>query len=497
MNPTLYACIHIAEFPAQALLRLRPDLQGQPVAVLEGRAPHEFICSLNSAARRLGVTCGMTRLDGETIPGLQLLTRSSETEAAARAVVLECAARFAPHIEEASQGTACAFVLDIGGTERLFGPPEHVAERLRAAFASIGLRASIAVSVNYETARIKAAASRGISVIPADAEAAALAKLSLAYLNLPQDAQETFAIWGIRTMGELAALPEVELISRMGQQARAWRQAAWGELPHMFQPIEPEFALREFCAFEDPIEQIDSLLFIGSRMIQSLVNRASGRALALALIHVRMNLEGGQTHERILRPAIPSSDPRFLLKLLQLEIAAHPPDAAVIALELHAEAGHCSTVQMGLFTPQLPEPSRLDVTIARIKAIVGEDRVGSPVLEDTHCSGAFHMEPLALTAPPQTHEPDVPRMALRRMRPPVPVNVSLHGHKPSAFRDGMSTYEITAAYGPWRSNGCWWATEKWNIEEWDVLAARRDGPPIACLLVRDQRNEWQLEAMYD
>lgn len=497
MNPTLYACIHVAEFPAQALLRLRPDLQGQPVAVLEGRAPHEFICSLNAAARRLGVACGMTRLDGEGVPTLRLLARSPETEVAARAVLLECAARFSPRIEEAGQGTACAVVLDIAGTERLFGPPEHVAERLRSSLAAIGLRASVAVSVNYETARIKAAASRGISVIPAEAEAAALAKLPLTYLNLPEDAQETFAIWGIRMLGELAALPEVELIARMGQQARVWRQAAWGELPHMFQPIEPEFTLCEFCAFDDPIEQIDSLLFIGSRMIQSLVNRAAERALALALIHVRMKLENGQMHERILRPALPSADSRFLLKLLQLEIGAHPPNAAVIALELHAEAGHCSTVQMGLFTPQTPEPSRLDVTLARIRAIVGEDRVGSPVLEDSHRPGAFHMEPLTLNPSPQTHEPDAPRMALRRMRPPVPVNVSLHAQKPSAFRDGISSFEITAAYGPWRSNGCWWSTDKWNIEEWDVLAARRDGPPIACLLVRDQHNEWQLEAIYD
>ncbi|HEX8925532.1 MAG TPA: hypothetical protein VF786_07040, partial [Terriglobales bacterium] len=70
-------------------------------------------------------------------------------------------------------------------------------------------------------------------------------------------------------------------------------------------------------------------------------------------------------------------------------------------------------------------------------------------------------------------------------------------HSPAAFRDGANLFAVTAAFGPWRNSGCWWSTEKWSIEEWDVLATRSDGPPIACLLVRDQRNEWQLEAMYD
>ena len=105
-----------------------------------------------------------------------------------------------------------------------------------------------------------------------------------------------------------------------------------------------------------------------------------------------MELEGGRAHRLSIRPALPSMDRKFLLKLLQLEIAANPPPAAVVSLTLSAEAGQSSKVQLGLFAPQTPEPSRLDVTLARLKAIVGDDRVGSPVLEDTHRAGSFRME---------------------------------------------------------------------------------------------------------
>jgi protein ImuB len=499
MSPNaLYACVHAAEFPAQALLRLRLDLRSEPVAVIEGRPPKEYVCAMNRRALQKGAVVSMTRLDVEGIGGIRLLARSLETETAARSVLLECAARFSPRIEDAGRGTGCAFVLDISGMERLFGPPSQLAGRMRAALADAGFRVSIAVSANYDAARMKAAVTHGIAVIAEGEEAHALAKLHLASLELEEEPAETFALWGIRTLGELAVLPEVELITRLGRDAQTWRALARGSHAHTFQPIEPAFTLREFCEFETPVEQIDSLLFMGVRMIDCLVARAADRALSLSLLTAKMQLEGGLTHQCVLRPAIPSADRKFLLKLLQLEIAAHPPQAAVVALELTAEAGRSGTIQLGLFSPQMPEPSRLDVTLARLRAMVGDDRVGSPVLEDSHRAGSFRIETFALGAGAPVREPDVHRMALRHVRPYMPVRVVQRAARPAAFRDSDNHFEITAAYGPWRSSGSWWCEGEWDLEEWDVLAERGDGLFVACLLMRDcSRNEWRLEAYYD
>jgi protein ImuB len=503
MNQTLYACVQTDEFPTQALLRLQTELASQPVAVLDGRPPLQTVCSLNRSARLKGATFGMTRLEAESIPGLCLLTRSLETEAAARAVVLECAAYFSPRIEAVSTPTACACVLDIAGTERLFGSPEVLAGRLREAIAAAGLRVSVAVSSNFHTARIKAVATRGITVIPPGQEATALSKLPLDALDLLPDHAETLAIWGIRTLGQLAALPETELVVRLGPQALQWRDLARGALAHTFQPIEAEFTLREFCDFETPVEQIESLLFIGARMIDCLVARAGAHALSLASLVVHMELAGGRVYRRPIRPAIPTTDRKFLLKLLQLEIAAHPPQSAALSLTLSAEAGQRGKVQLGLFAPQTPEPSRLDVTIARLKAIAGEDRVGSPVLEDSHRPGSFGIESFTVSNPSRSIqssqvEPARPRIALRRMRPPVPVRVQLDAQQPVAFRTCDDVFKVSAAYGPWRSSGCWWSTDGWNTEEWDVLAKPSSGPSVACVLVRNcAQNQWLLEAFYD
>jgi protein ImuB len=495
---TLYAALYAAEFPAQALLRLRPDLQSKAVAILHGRTPQQSVCALNSHARRRGVTLGMTRLEAEELEGLLVLPRSEETEAAARAVFLECAAMFSPLIEEASEGTACTLVLDIAGTERLFGPPQKLAERLRSGLVIAGFHVSIAVSANYDAARMKAATTRGIVVITEGEEADALAKLPLSTLNLSNDHYETFVLWGIRTLDQLAALPEVDLLPRLGQQACRFRELALGKARHTFQRIEEKIQLKEFLEFDSHIEQMDSLFFICANMINSLVTRATERALSLALLTVHLDLEGGLIYERVIRPAVPSADRKFLLKLVQLEIAAYPPQAAVVTLSLSAEPGQSSKVQLGLFTPQIPEPSRLDVTLARLKTLVGNERVGSPVLEDTYQPGRFHIESFAVNAKVFERKPEPPRLALRRMRPPIAVGVILDAMRPIAFLNAEKHYEIVDAYGPWKTSGCWWSANGWDAEEWDVLANSADSESIACLLVLDRiRNMWLLEALYD
>ena len=90
------------------------------------------------------------------------------------------------------------------------------------------------------------------------------------------------------------------------------------------------------------------------------------------------------------------------------------------------------------------------------------------------------------------------RMARRRTRPVVPVHVVLRASEPASFRDKNNRYEVEAAYGPWRTAGCWWSENKWDEEEWDVLAQKDNGSPVVCLLVHDLKQEaWHLEALYD
>jgi protein ImuB len=506
MTPPLYIAVHIPEFATQAIVRLRPRLAHAPVVVLAGTPPLDQVCSASPHAVRLGITPGMTRAELETLPSLTVLCRSEPEEQATRAALLEAAGAFTPRIQLWScSPSAFAMVLDMTGTTLLFGSPQETVTRLASALAALRIVATLAASANVHTAVCLApSASKAPILVPPTKEKEFLHDLPLSALELTPPQSETLALWGLTTLGELAALPEVDLIVRLGQPGKRLRQLARGEHPHLFVHEQPLFTLEEFLSFDAPIELLDSLLFVLGPMLDQLLARARNRALALASVTLKLGLDGGGEHVRTVKPALPVLQREILLKLLHLDLQAHPPPAGVLSLHLHAEPGDSSKVQLGLFAPQLPEPLRLDVTLARIAALVGPDRVGRARLLDSHRPGDFAMEPFTVTsAKSKSEQPSqktTPRhaVALRRCRPPVPITMRLEAQRPSTFFLRGTRYTVQEAYGPWRKSGAWWSPEVWSHEEWDLHAQSQAGETLLCLLTQDLlQKHWHLEALYD
>ncbi|MGA8163208.1 MAG: DNA polymerase Y family protein [Acidobacteriaceae bacterium] len=504
----LYACVYVREFPAQAMVRMRPELRERPVAVLGGEAPRQWVCSKNARAHAMGVEAGMTRAEMEVFPTVALLPRARAEEASACAALLQAAGRFSPRVEDRSEEGCFCGVLDIAGTEKLFGASETLAKRLLQSIGMLGLRAAVVVSRNLHAAVCLARSLPvRVAVIPAEQEAAMLAPLPLTVLPLTPEQAETLARWGIAKLGDLAELPEKELIARLGQESRRLRQLARGEASHLLVPADPVLALEEQMELEAPVELLDSLLFVLGVLLDHLIARAASNLLALASVTVQLSLDGGGVHTRTVRPALPGNDRRLWLRLLHLDLQGHPPAAAILAIKLSAEPGSTSKVQMGLFTPELPEPDRLDVTLARLRAVVGDERVGRAVLEDTHQAEAFRMEPFAI--PEKATAASVPqaqaqaRSARRRLRPPEPVAMTLRERKPVSFFFRGKRYGVERAWGPWFFSGNWWGVECWSIEKWDVVARSEvDGTTICCVLARNPlrpatMGDWRMEELYD
>ena len=498
----LYACLYAKEFPAQVLLRLRPELHAKPCVVMEGEPPLQQVCSLNTKARQLGMNRGMTRVEVDTFPEPLVLARSMKAESATKAILLECAGAFSPRIEDRSGDTALLCGIDIAGTKSLFGPPEMLARSLLECVRSLGISARVIVSSNFHAAACLAQGlSQGspVRVIPSGEEATALAPLPLSVLDLTETPAETFALWGIHTLGVLAALPERELIARMGQEGKRLRQLARGELPHLFQPVDPIFTLDEQMELDSPVEFLDALLFVVSVLLDQLILRAKARVLALASVTITLTLDGGGSHTRTVRPALPTTDKQLWIKLIHLDLEAHPAQASILSVALHAEPGSTSKVQLGLFSPQLPEASRLDVTLARIRAIVGEDNVGRAVLQDTHAPEAFRVEPFTVPSGDSTvSATSLPRAALRQLRPAETASVTLRNARPAMFYFRQQRYAVEHAYGPWLAGGEWWNQTLWGMEQWDLVARAQDGSMLCCCMMRDlMQNRWQMAALYD
>lgn len=501
----LYACVYVREFPAQALLRLQPELHDKPCVVLEGEPPTETVCSLTTRARLLGLRRAMTKVEVNTFEGITVLRRSRRTEDAVRMILLECAGTFSPRVEDRSTNGIFVCALDIAGTESLFGPSLALAKQLRARLRSLGTVAFVTVSANLNTAVCIARGLAGkvpIQIIPQGEEAKALSSLPLTALDITEAHQDTFRAWGIRTVGALAALPEKSLISRLGQDARRLLQLARGEYPHLLQPVDVPFVLEEQVELDSPLEDLESLLFGLSTMLEQLVLRARSRVYALASVTITLRLDGGAIHQRTVNPRVATNDKQLWLKLLHLDLQSHPPQASILAVDLHAEPGATSKVQLGLFSPQLPEPGKLDVTLARITAIVGEGNVGQAVLNDTRRADDFHVEPFCVpsTDPVAADAPArlCPRLCLRVLRPAECATVELRCGRPHEVYFQSRRYMVEAAYGPWLSGGDWWNEAIWGNEQWDVIGRANDSAFLAARLARDFiQNDWRVAGLYD
>jgi protein ImuB len=498
----LYACLYAREFPAQALLRLRPELHNKPCVVMQGEAPTQSVCSLNRKAKLLQMTHGMTRIEVDTFSAPVILQRAPKMERIARDILLECAGSFSQLVEDRSEEAAFLCVLDISGTQGLFGPPEMLVRRLLQRVRSAGITACAAVSSNFHAAVLLARGlhpSLSLRCIAPGEEAEALASLPLSVLAISDTHAETFAQWGLHTVGMLAALPETGLIARMGQDGKRIRQMARGELEHLFQPVEPAFQLEERMELDTPVDLLEPLLFGVAVMLEQLILRVQARILALASITITLALDGPGTYARTIRPALPTNEKQIWIKLLHLDLAAHPPQAAILAVTLAAEPGSTSKVQQGLFCPQLPEATRLDVTLARIRAVVGEDCVGRAVLQDTHACEPFLIEPFTVEASETGAIVGArPHTSRRQLRPPEIVSITLRNSQPAMFFHREYRYTVERAYGPWLVSGDWWSATLWGFEQWDLVARSQDGAMLCCCMMRDlMRNQWQMAALYD
>ena len=394
----------------------------------------------------------------------------------------DLAAEFSPRIEETAPGTVGTVILDITGLERLFGSSREIAERL----ARTGAR--VAVAANPDAALHAARGFPGVTVLELGKEADALASLPVELLS-PADAMlEILDRWGIHTFGDLAGLPPLGVAERLGPEGVRLYQLARGQVTRPLRTAEPEPAFEEVLDLEHPIELLEPLAFVLSRMLDDLCRRLEARALAAQELRLLLRLDDGSDHARALRLPLPMLAPRAFLKLLYLDLSAHPPGAPILKVTLAVQPARPRPQQGGLYEPTAPRPEKLEVILARLAGLVGEDHVGSPELLDTHRPDAFRMVRFGVGSTVAAPRPARRTLAFRVFRPAFKIRVRLNGGQPAQI---AGHGKITAAAGPWRSSGDWWTTDPWDRDEWDVAVADK------LFRIYHEREEWFLQGVYD
>src|SRR5579863_8925960 len=351
---------------------------------------------------------------------------------------------FSPMVEQTATDTV---TLDVSGLDRLFGLPQDVAAAIARRATESGVKAAIALASNPDAAICAARGFPGASIIPYGDEAKFLGTLPLTLLAPSPELMETLARWGVRRFQDLAALPPLGIAERLGPEGLRLRELARGEAERKLLPIAESLRFDDEIELEYPVELLEPLAFLLARLLNGLCTRLATRALATNEIRLRLKLENRPTHESTLRLPVPSLDSKAFLKLLQLDLEAHPPAAPVVHVRLEVNPVKPQAAQNGLFVMAAPEPVRLELTLARIKAIVGEGRVGRPELPDTHRPGAFRMG----NGAPQIARSCKLELALRIFRPPRSARVTISsGHPRFIAAEGIRGQVLEVA-GPWRT----------------------------------------------
>ena len=218
--------------------------------------------------------------------------------------------------------------------------------------------------------------------------------------------------WGIRTLGEFAALPSADLSARLGRHGLAWQTIARGEDTRPLVPTRADERFDATLELEWPIEGLEPLSFVLTRLFEPLSTRLEARDRAAAALHIELGLVTRELHRRMLELPSPLRDVRTLRTLALLDLESHPPSAAIDRVTITIDPTPGRVLQHTLFTRPHPTPEQLSTLLARLGALMGQDRIGAPAMVDSYRPGAFAMKPFAID---QEHD-DQPQSTQRSQR---------------------------------------------------------------------------------
>src|SRR5438309_2228234 len=308
--------------------------------------------------------------------------------------------------------------------------------------------------------------------------------------------------WGIHTLGQLAALDKEELRNRLGADAvRLWERAN-GTATRLLKFVQPPETFQESFEFDHEIETAEPLLFILRRFLEQLALRLSAIYLVAQELTLRIgfsnnhtNASAARTYERVFKIPEPTNDVDHLFRMLQTYLENFKSEHPIVAVALTAQPIRPASQQFGLFETTLRNPQQLYETLARLSALLGSDRVGSPIKEETHRPDAFRMEPFSWEVgaidpnrPPSKDEKLC--IALRRFRPAAAA--SIFTSQDRHLQSDKIAGKVIDQSGPFLFSGNWWDEKSWARAEWDMQLENGD-----LIRAHEAEGTWKMDGIYD
>ncbi|WP_139983668.1 Y-family DNA polymerase [Nocardioides litoris] len=501
-----------------------------PAAVLSANIVE--VC--NAPARAEGVRRGHRRRDAQSrCPELALLPANPDLDARAFEPVLAAVEELRPGVAALRPG-----LLAVRAPGSWFGSEANAAATVCQVLVESGVwdvRLGIADDLFTAEQAARSAEAQGWRVVPPGGSGAFLRGLPVHVLegDGPQgrEAVSLFHRLGLRTLGELAALPGEAVEHRLGAYgASVWRRAR-GADPALFAARTPPPELDAEVVFEPPLDSVEAVTFSVRTTAERFLAQLARHQLVATGVRVEAEADGEVCSARTwLHPRHFSA--RDLVDRVHWQLQSGVPGAGVRS---RREAGVVrAPIERVRFLPEVCEPAAahgealwgsasddlVERGVARVQGMVGFEAVRRPVLQGGRGPAARQalvpwgeravgLRPVDRPWPGRVPGPAPVRVFAQQPVAEVvddagrPVVVSDRGAvtgEPRRFRFGGDAVEpslpwhpVTAWAGPWPVDEAWWTDGATGpTSRFQVVGA--DGR--AWLLVCAPGG-WSVEAGYD
>ncbi len=255
-----------------------PSLKGKPV-IVGGVGGRGVVSSASYEARVFGVRSAMPTVRARRLcPGGVFVSPDFTAYQAHSNRFREVLLSFTPLVEPISLDEA---FLDVAGAERLFGPPETIAARIRADVErEVGVTCSVGVAPTKFVAKLASDGCKpdGMLVVPAEGVLDYLEPLPVGRLwGVGEKTGDTLGRMGIRTIGDLSRTPQAILARLLGEQSAThlW-QLSHGIDDRDVVPYEPPKSVGHEETFEHDLDDDEEIL----RELLALTGRVASRLRA-------------------------------------------------------------------------------------------------------------------------------------------------------------------------------------------------------------------------
>jgi protein ImuB len=369
--------LYLPNLPLEALTRSLATPEPQAVAEL-----HRVV-ACDGKARARGVRPGIAASAARALADdLVVRPRDPAEETEALLGLAGWAAQFTPSV---ALELPDALVLEVSGSLKLFGGLDRIRASLREGCARMGFTALVACAPTVRGAAWLARAGVERCVERPDALEPALAALPLRIAVREADTLQALHAIGVRTVGELAALPRDGLARRFGQRLLDDLDRAHGRLadPRAFYVPPAQFHARLELPAE--VTQAESLLFAARRLFVQLEGFLAARAGGVRRLDLRLFHREATATVVPIGLVAPSRDANHFTLLVRERLGTVTLTEPVRALALAAEGIVPLTGEpLALFAGESGRPEDWQRLIERLRARLGSSAVHGVAVAEEH-----------------------------------------------------------------------------------------------------------------